>query len=204
MSKIDKKSKFSKAQRTLLIMVAVFAVPYLLSWFLYLNPDVLNLGTRNNGTLISPLIGPDEVHFMQSEGQAFPLGIDSKSWTLLMFGSSPCGQACRKTLFTLQQLRRMMGVDKARIRRAYVSLGSADSEALQAELAQFEGTELFVLESGDAFALEQKLGIKSGQMDQHIVIADPMGNLVMLYPQDIEPEKIFADIEILFGRVKGV
>ena len=33
---------------------------------------------------------------------------------------------------------------------------------------------------------------------------DPAGNLVMLYPRDMEPKKIFADIEILFGRVKGV
>lgn len=197
-------SKPGAARRTLLIMMAVFAVPYFLSWVLYLNPGVIGLGTRNNGTLISPVIAPEAVHLSGLDGQPYQVDVAAGKWTLMMFGSSQCEKACKKTLFTLQQLRKMMGVDKARIRRVYVLLDSATPALIQAELKQFAGTDLQFGEDGLAQFLEQKLKIGTGQLREHIIIADPMGNLVMWYPQDIDPRKIFADIEILFGRVKNV
>jgi len=198
-------SKLSTTQRTLLILVAVFALPYLASWFLFLNPGVIDLGGRNNGTLISPMLEPDEVPFALPAVQVNETKeIDEKIWTLLMFGSGPCQEACQKTLFTLQQLRKMMGLDKVRIDRAYVQLDGDMAGAVQATLAQYEGTALIIANSEKISALEQRLGVQPGQLSQHILIADPMGNLVMLYPQDMEPKKIFADLEILFGRVKGI
>jgi len=198
-------SKLSTTQRTLLIMVAVFALPYLASWFLFLNPGVIDLGGRSNGTLISPLIGPDEAPFVLSAVKINEQKeIDEKIWTLLMFGSGPCQEACQKTMFTLQQLRKMMGLDKVRIDRAYVQIEAEKAGPELSVLSQYEGTEVIYANSEEIPGLEQKLGVEPGQLHQHILIADPGGNLVMLYPQDMDPKKIFADIEILFGRVKGV
>ena len=197
-------SNKSSARRTLLIMVAVFAVPYALAWYLYQNPELIE-GSRNHGTLIKPLITAAEVQFVSRDGASFPAAQgDEKKWMLLMFGGQSCGEDCEKTLFTLQQLRRMMAVDKARLRRAYLLLDGEMNESLGKTLGDYQGTELFLAEADSAPGLAEKLGVATDRLDQHIVIADPMGNLVMLYPREMEPKKIFADIEILFGRVKGV
>jgi len=197
-------SNLSKTQRTLLLMVAIFAVPYALSWLLYMNPGWFNLGTRNNGTLISPVISADQFQLKQADGQPYQLDLESGKWTLMMFGASQCDASCEKTLFTLQQLRRMMGVDKAKIRRVYVMLDSVTPDDLAAQIEKYPGTTIQKAGQETTTFLEQTLEIESGSLGRKILIADPYGNLVMWYPQDIDPKKIFADIEILFGRVKNV
>ncbi len=187
-------------------MVAVFAVPYAIAWYFFLNPEVTEkFGTRAYGTLLSPPIAPQQLVARHQGGARFPASAEGeRKWILLMFGDQTCGKDCEKTLFTLQQLRRMMAVEKARLRRAYVLLDGELNETLGKTLSDYRGTELFVAESDSLPGLADKLGVEADQLDQHILIADPMGNLVMLYPREIEPKKIFADIEILFGRVKGV
>lgn len=196
--------KMSKTQRTLLLMVMVFAVPYALSWLLYLNPGWFNLGTRNNGTLISPVIEPQQVGLKSADGQAYVVDLESNKWTLMIFGGEQCDVSCEKTLFTLQQLRKMMGVDKAKIRRVYVILGEGSPAALSTQIEKYAGTIIQIAEQQTETFLEQKLELERGQLSHKILIADPYGNLVMWYSQDIDPKKIFADIEILFGRVKNV
>ncbi len=190
--------------RTLLIMVAIFGLPYGLAWLFYFNPQLLDLGSRANGTLISPVVSPTEYQFQQLDGQPYQLDKQDPKWLFTAFGPSNCGEACQKTLFTLQQLRRMMGVDRAQISRAYVVLDNEILSTIQPELTNFEGTELVRLAGESISKFEQKAGIASGQLENHLVLIDPHGNLVMHYPRDMEPKKIFADIEILFGRVKGV
>lgn len=197
-------SKLSKTQRTLLLMVIVFAVPYALSWLLYLNPGWFNLGTRNNGTLISPVIEPQQVVLKRADGETYQVDLESGKWTLMMFGGAQCDAACEKTLFTLQQLRKMMGVDKAKLRRVYVMLGESLPAELNDQIEKYAGTIIQTADQKTETFLEQKLELESRQLSQKILIADPYGNLVMWYPQDIDPKKIFADIEILFGRVKNV
>ena len=197
-------SNLSKTQRTLLLMVVVFAVPYALSWLLYMNPGWFNLGTRNNGSLISPVIEPQQVRLKHADGQPYQVDRETDKWTLMMFGGAQCDAGCEKTLFTLQQLRKMMGVDKVKLRRVYVMLGEGSPAAIGTQIEKYTGTIIQIADQETETFLEQKLEFESGQLSQKILIADPYGNLVMWYPQDIDPKKIFADIEILFGRVKNV
>ena len=199
-------SKKRSARRTLLILVAVFAVPYVLAWYFFLNPDVTEkFGTRANGTLINPPIEARQLALKHENGARFPAAAEGeRKWMLMMFGGQDCGAECEKTLFTLQQLRRMMAVEKARLRRAYVLLEDDSGDRLGGKLDIYQGTELFMAEPSVAGSLENSMGLEAGTLAQHIVIADPAGYLVMVYPREIEPRKIFADIEILFGRVKGV
>ena len=197
-------SNLSKTQRTLLLMVVVFAVPYALSWLLYMNPGWFNLGTRNNGSLISPVIEPQQVRLKHADGQPYQVDRETDKWTLMMFGGAQCDAGCEKTLFTLQQLRKMMGVDKVKLRGVYVMLGEGSPAAIGTQIEKYTGTIIQIADQETETFLEQKLEFESGQLSQKILIADPYGNLVMWYPQDIDPKKIFADIEILFGRVKNV
>ena len=44
----------TRQQKTLLITALVFAAPLLLAILLFIKPDLVQLGTKNNGTLITP------------------------------------------------------------------------------------------------------------------------------------------------------
>ena len=198
------KTRSKAARRTLLIMVTVFAVPYMLAWFLYFKPGALELGTRNHGTMISPMIGPEQFQLVQLDGQSPREAAGSDRWMLLSFGEGSCDADCEKTLFTMQQLRKMAGVEKTRLRRGYVVPMGAGGPGLESTLDQFQGTELLLADAPQLQWLEQRLGIETGELYLHIIIADPEANLVMWYPREMDPKKIFADIEILFGRVKRV
>jgi len=198
----DKKQLRTK-RRTLLIMLAVFAMPYALAWFLYLKPEVFNLGTRNHGTLVSPMITPNAYQLTLPDGKPYKSIKKNGKWMLMSFGSANCEEACKKNLFTLQQLRRMMGVERKRLSRAYILLGTESTGSINQQLTKFQGTDLYLLKNDNANALEEKLGISTDKLKDHILIADPKGNLVMYYPQDKDPKKIIEDIEILFGKIRG-
>ena len=208
---LDKK-KLRTKRRTILIMLTVFAFPYAMAWVLYFKPEVFNLGTRNHGTLISPVIGQDAYQLNNPDGTSYQFIKDSDKWMLMTFGSSSCEKACQTNLFTLQQLRRMMGVDRVRLNRSYILLGEqalgeesegAINQSIKQELAKFQGTGLYRLKAGTEKSLEEKLGIPVGKLKDYFLVADPRGNLVMYYPQEDDPKKIIEDIEILFGKIRG-
>lgn len=200
---IDIKKRRGKRQ-TLLIMVAVFALPYAVAWLLYFNPGLVELGTRSNGILLSPVITPDQYQITDAKGTSFSPNKNKKQWTLMTFGSSKCEDTCKKNLFVFKQVRRMMAVDRAYISRAYIMLDTTNPESINKEIAKFIGTNLYQLSTDNAKLLEAKIGVEVGQLAKHFVIADPHGNLIMTYAQNKDPKKIFHDIEILFGRVKGI
>ena len=204
---LDQQTLRSK-RRTILIMLAVFALPYAMAWFLYFKPEVFNLGTRNHGTLISPVISQETYQLSHPDGTSYQFIKDSDKWMLMTFGSATCEKACQTNLFTLQQLRRMMGVDRIRLNRSYILLGeessgAIDQPSINQQLEKFQGTSLYRLKTATAKALEEKLGIPIGKLKDHILVADPRGNLVMYYPQEEDPKKIIEDIEILFGKIRG-
>lgn len=193
-------------RRTLLIMVSVFALPYALAWLLYLKPEILDLGTRNNGTLILPAIGADAYQLIDADGAVYQSGEDNDKWMLMTFGSADCEDICQKNLFTLQQLRRMLGVDRKRLSRAYVLLeATADdtgetTASVNEQLSRFEGTTLFSLQSDSVQSLEQSLELDAGTLVEQLLLADPEGNLVLYFPREMDPREIIEDIQVLFGK----
>lgn len=193
MNKHDEQQK-SRGKRTLLLVLAVCAAPLILSYLTYY---VIKPTDRTNyGTLLDPRLYPmPKLESVLQGGEkqelnAQELDAYKGKWIMLQVSSSDCQQACQNTLLNMRQLRLMQGKAMDRIERVVLITDPNPMETTL--LREYDGTHFLRV---DAKAVSAWLPIEEGgSVQDRIYLIDPLGNLMMRYPVDADPNKIKKDI----------
>ena len=188
-------SSNKQAQNTgrwkLLAVVAVCAFPIIASYFTYY--IIKPTGRNNYGALIDPRLHPipeAQLQVTELDGKAAPLAQFKGKWVLLQTGSSDCQEACKKQLFDMQQLRLMQGKERERLERVWLVTDAQPLDTLV--MREFDGTSMLRVNND---ALKAWLPVEAGgQTSDHLYLIDPLGNLMMRFPKDADPNKIKKDI----------
>lgn len=171
------------------LVLLVCASPMIASYLTYY---VIKPEKRNNyGTLIDQRAHPvPDMATTTLDGRATPLQQFKGKWVMLMTGPGACLDACQKQLFAMRQLRLMQGKEMDRIERVWLI---TDREPLDTiVIREFDGTHML---RADAAAVKNWLPVDAGTTnDQHIYLIDPLGHLMMRFPRDPEPRKVYKDI----------
>ena len=106
-------------------------------------------------------------------------------WVLVNFDSAACDAYCEKKLYFMRQVRTAQGKDQARVERLWIitDAGKPRPELL----AAIEGTRISRAKP-DAFP---------GEPVDHIYVLDPLGNLMMRFPKDLDPSRMLKDLQRL-------
>jgi peroxiredoxin len=178
-----------RGRRMLWLVLLVCAAPLIASYFAYY---VVKPERRSNyGTLLDQRAHPvPSMATTTLDGRPLPLQGFKGKWVMLMTGSGACAQACQQQLFTMRQLRLMQGKEMDRIERVWLIL---DREPLDTiVIREFDGTHML---RADAAAVKAWLPVDAGDStDRHIYMIDPLGHLMMRFPADPEPRKVYKDI----------
>ncbi len=142
--------------------------------------------TANYGTLLptAPIPG---VEGTRPDGSPFRLDDLRGRWVLVAFGRGSCDAACGHRLYATRQARTMQGKEQDRIVRVFLLAGG--TELPPALLAQQPG--LVVARVTDADAAKFPGGGAS------LYLIDPLGNLVLRYPDDPDIKGIARDLSRL-------
>jgi len=177
---IQKPNK-KKSRRSLLLVIATFALPIILAKFA-LEQQWLEFGVTNKGVLLT-----DEITLKQ-------LGIVNKQleqqWVILLSLPSRCDKHCEKSLETVHNTYVALGKDMPRI--TPVALYQSDFSGLQMEQIKNSQWQLEVMSE------EAKSYIKKSQ----VFLVDPLGNLFLSHqlPNDVADfpllgKQIIADMK---------
>jgi len=189
---IDKtagKAKQKRGRWMLLLVLLVCASPLIASYFTYY---VLKPEKRSNyGTLIDQRAHPVPAMATTTlDGRPVALDSFKGKWVMLMTGSGACADACQKQLFAMRQLRLMQGKEMARIERVWLVTDREPLETLV--IREFDGTHML---RADAATVAHWLPFDPGTTtNDHIYLIDPLGHLMMRFPQNPEPRKVYKDI----------
>lgn len=192
----------TKGRWKLFIVLAVCAAPMIASYLAYyvIKPE----GRTNYGTILDPRLYPmPELHArLLGAGDANDINNADKQnglmayrgkWIMLTISSGSCDSACQKKLYDLRQLRLAQGKEMDRIERVWAVVDEQPVDTLL--LREYDG--MHVLKA-DADALRKWLPTEDGsQISEHIYMIDPLGNLMMRFPKDADPNKIKKDISKL-------
>lgn len=192
-----KKSRF-----VLLAMLVLFSAPYVASFVLYNFGDKFNIGTTNYGELLNPRVSFESINFKTTENKSVDVKAYKGKWLLLATGTAECGEPCKASLYKMRQVRKLMAVDRAWIRRAYAITNKGDLSGLQDFMQDYEGTDLFTISEVTLGNIEQKLNIEKGTVENRMILIDPAGDIILTYPQDPDPKGVHGDIEKLFKVTK--
>ena len=204
----ETRRRISAGRRKMLAILLVCAAPVIASYYTYyvVRPE----GRTNYGTLVTPLrdvgtLGTLMVPAADATGNAAAAaaaqapapahsggGLASLQGRWVMLGVAPgdCDAGCRQRLYEIRQVRLTTGKDRDRVERAWIV--SDDGTPDPALLAQHEG---LVLMRSDAATLARLLPTDPGTaVTDHIYIVDPLGNLMMRFPKDADPNRMKKDL----------
>jgi len=173
----------------LFTVLAVCAAPLVTSYFTYyvIKPE----GRTNYGALLDPRIYPmPALDAITLDGKPATLEAYKGKWIMLQVDDADCRERCKKKLFEMRQLRLIQGKEMDRIERVWLITDGQPLDTLV--MREYDGTRMLRAKPD---ALKAWLPIEAGTtVFDHIYMIDPLGNLMMRFPKDADPNKVKKDI----------
>ncbi|GEM_PF-1600741 len=195
-------SRRRKTRMILVVMVILFSAPYIASFILYKYGDKFNLGSTNYGQLLGPRIPFQSVGFETLDGKKVDVDAYRGEWLILAIGSSKCDDTCKANMFKMRQIRKLMGVDRAWIRRAYALTDAEDMEGLRDFMRDYEGTDLLRVTEQTRVNLVNQLKIDKNSLEGRMLFVDPAGDIILLYPPNPDPKGVYGDLKKVYDVYK--
>ncbi|HEX4943068.1 MAG TPA: SCO family protein [Usitatibacteraceae bacterium] len=177
----------SRPRLKLVAIMALFALPIVASTVAYrfFRPEA----TANYGELLVPPAPITTAQFLRAGGGTFRFEELRGKWVLIASDSGACPASCTAKLTMMRQVRLMLGRNAARVVRVFVA---DDTHTLEpGALAPYEGTVAITPPPGTA--------LPSAPVNDraHFYLADPLGNVMMRFPEGAEPRPMLRDLERL-------
>ena len=199
----DEENKTKRNLTPFWILLAVSGLPYLLSWIWYANMENLpEVASGNRGELIEPARPLENMMLATADGSLLNTNSLKGNWILMMAGSSDCNEACLKNVYFMRQVRRLMGEDREKIKRIFVMTDNSRLDSFQEQVRQYGDMEIVSTVEEQGNKLIEKMTINNNNPENRIFIVDPLANLMMAYPQDVDPEDIAKDFRRLLKVVR--
>jgi cytochrome oxidase Cu insertion factor (SCO1/SenC/PrrC family) len=169
----------------LLLLIGLFALPVAASYLAYYvwQPTA----RKNYGELIK-----------QVDVRLTGVGLDGRpgdvaglkgKWVLVYVGSGQCPKTCQDLLYYMRQTRTAQGKEMDRVERLWLL---TDEVAPTPELQAYHAG-LHYLKSA-ASPVGQFVGSETGG---YLYMIDPLGHLMMRWPQNPDPRRMIKDISLL-------
>lgn len=178
-----------KGRWKLFAVIAICASPLIASYLTYY---VIKPESRTNyGELIDPRAHPmPALQTATLDGQRTELGALKGKWIMLQAGGAECAEPCMKRLHDTRQLRLAQGKDMDRIERVWLI---TDDKPLETVLIrEYDG--MHMLRANETILKTWLPTEAATTVVDHIYLIDPLGNLMMRFPKDADPNKMKKDI----------
>lgn len=170
-----------RGRRTLVLIAAVALAPIVgatLAYYFF-----PRTAQTNYGKLLAVRPAP-EVTGTTLDGKPFALSRLHGRWVLMHAGSGNCAAACARELYATRQARTIQGREQDRVMRAWLitDVATPDPRILQ----QHPGVIVARVPPGALTALPAGTA--------GIYLVDPLGNLVLQYPEDPDIKALGNDL----------
>jgi cytochrome oxidase Cu insertion factor (SCO1/SenC/PrrC family) len=175
-------------RKTLLLIVAVCVLPIAASYltFYVIRPG----GTAQHGELL-PTAPLPALSLATAQGQPTSLEQFRGKWVMLHLDRGACDARCRSKLYFMRQVRTAQGKDMGRVERVW--LLTDGTWPAEESMKDYPGMHVLRLASTDAAAVFPA----QGDAAAHIYVIDPLGNLMMRYPDNPDPRRMIKDLSRL-------
>lgn len=173
----------------LFLVIAVCASPLIASYLSYyvIKPS----GRTNYGAFIDPRAHPiPPVEGRTLDGKPVELAQFQGKWIMMQVAAGECAKPCQDKLYAMRQLRLTQGKEMSRVERVWLITDDApvDTQLLR----EYDGTHMI---RANAASVTKWLPTDTGtSASDHLYMIDPLGNLMMRFPKDADPNKVKKDL----------
>jgi cytochrome oxidase Cu insertion factor (SCO1/SenC/PrrC family) len=185
-----------RGRRTLILVALLFLLPVVAATVLYVSGWRPEGKSLQHGELVQPARPVGDAELTGADGAPYRLNALRGKWAFVYFSPLPCTQACRNSLYKMQQVRLAQGRDAPRVERVMI-VAAAGAGALR-ELAQqypglaaVSGTRATLQTLAREFVSSQGTAL---DVSGRVYLIDPIGNLVLSYAPDADPTGMRKDL----------
>ena len=180
----------TRERLTLLALVLLFFGPMAFSMVMYFTSGGWRpAGSTAHGILLEAPLTLDEAPWPDRDGE--PVVLRGK-WRLIHLVDGDCDVTCQADLVETRQVRRALGREMGRVQRVLWVAGSPPSPMLLEN--EHPGLKLLTPPPAEAGRIRAALGpVDSG----HVLLVDPLGNLIMHFPQGTAMKDMHDDVKLL-------
>jgi len=176
------------SHRTLLLLVAVFVLPFVIGTGLFWSgwrPEKF----ANHGELLQPPRLLPESGLSHADGRPLPTSELLGKWLLVMPVDQTCDATCQHNLQQMRQVYIALNKEQSRLQRVFISSGASDPavERMQQDFPDI------VVASAMGTAWRSALDGNG----QTIYVVDPLGNIMMRYGDPADMRGVLKDLERL-------
>ncbi len=186
------------ARIKLVALLSVFLLPFIAAIITHsLYRDSGELSTSSYGELILPAVPLTAFSLRDSRTQT-PVDLSwlKRHWTLVYLVDDDCAEVCQQNIYHMRQIHAALGKEAHRVQRLAVVRDVPPVIA-------FIGTEYpnLSVSTGDVdslavFSRQLETAVSGLPVQQNsLYLIDPLGNLMMRFPADINPKGILKDIK---------
>lgn len=193
----------ARPQRSIWPVVGVLLVcltPVIIAVVLYLNPQWLDGTGSNYGTILEPqrpMPAAEALRLTDLNGSPYDFQQLRGQWLLVTADGAACPESCARKLFITRQTHASTGKNVVRIERVWFVTDDAKVPDIVQEA--YEGTHILRVSPEQ---LQAYMGHDAPE--KHIWLIDPLGNLMMRFPEEVDPSGLRRDLgKLLFASQIG-
>lgn len=190
-----KKSRIKRI--TPFLVGAIFLIPLLLAWLLFMHTDEFEIKTTQKGTLIQPPILLSDFKFQTENNITLPIETFKGRWILLFVNGDICGRSCIGTLYSMNQIRLALGKNSNKVSNLFLSVSQKMNNPIIKMVQSQYSTIQFGTISQDEFAnFSEKMPYELKPIAEgKLYIIDPRGYLIMGYAINTDPQALLKDLK---------
>ena len=205
-SSTSRQRGFLSSRQALVLLGLLFMTPAFVAWVMHNSSEQgwRPEGTTNRGALVHParpLTMPADLKIADQAANDYLQG----KWTLLYIGDADCDAVCNENLYKMRQIRTAQNENMRRIQQLYLVRDEAIPAPLAGLLASdYKDTVVTLLAPAQVEQIAPYFLIDGVAMQaaERVYIIDPLGNLMMYYPQDADPSGMLKDLKKLLKYSK--
>lgn len=182
----------ASARRKILLLALLFALPLIAAYALYYGgwrPGA----TGNYGELVQPARPLEDAALTTLDGKALRVSELRGKWTLIAFGPSPCPSPCERNLYKMRQVIAAQGENAGRAQSVLVVTDAKALDRLRDAIRDYPHTRVVIGPDDQVSKLARQFALPPDNLDR-VYLVDPLGNFIMSYPADADPNGMRKDL----------
>ncbi len=177
-----------RSMKTFYLLILVFVLPFTMAVLLHFI-DLKPTG-KSYGNLVQPPKSLQIPMLKDLQGKAFKPEQWNKIWNLVTVDATGCAEVCAARVHMLKQVHTSINKDIDRVQR--VLLVPADIGLQAYSDIQKKYPDLVILVGVDAEMV--KFSAEFDARKGNVFLVDPLGNLMMSYPDKFDPKGLRSDL----------
>lgn len=189
--------KQAAGRRKIILLAVLAALPVIIAYALYFG-GWRPATTGNYGELVQPPRPVADATYTLLDGASLRFSQLQGKWTFLIFGTAECAGPCERNLTSIRRIIEAQGKEADRVQTVFVATDTKARDWLYYRLKDYPTMRAIVGPPETVAELARQF-VSSTQKtpENRIYLVDPLGNLMMSYPADADPNRVRKDLSRL-------